>query len=332
MAQPRLLPLAVVLLLLLSVPATAQQMQVPHATCSLEIEGWGGRQSGIRKASLACSGDTVLAAADPLLRPFVQGAKGVTWGRDHCGNEAWNCLFRVCLGTNVHFKNLRIVGLRAPEMQATVCLEGLTSVIFTNATFTNNQGSFIGAACCLHSKYCAVKQCCSSNSPSTHVYLSWNHAPVCALKYNNSALSYRRMALPVTLLPQDQPLGTCSCSTAPWPTIWELMNGTWLALVCCARRMSWCRTAYSPTTALLSAAAQCAWQMGRFALSTASSGATLLHVMAVREGLLPPSTVLQVSSCCARAADGRVAVRGLARPHEASRNNPARFGLLHHGQ
>ncbi len=67
------------------------------------------------------------------------------WAPDgHCGSTAFNCLLRVCRGSRVHFKDLRITGLNAPDYAATLCLDVGTSVKFTNATFKDNMASFIG--------------------------------------------------------------------------------------------------------------------------------------------------------------------------------------------
>jgi hypothetical protein len=138
------------LCLLLIVQAAAQ---VDLATCSLEIEGFYTK-IGIRKASLACSNSTLTPrmAAHPDFQPLVSTAPGVEWGAAQCGgvhnytDQAYKCLLRVCLGSFVHFHNLHIVGLVAPDFTATVCIEGGTNVKFTNATFRDNQASFIGTS------------------------------------------------------------------------------------------------------------------------------------------------------------------------------------------
>lgn len=129
--------------LLLAVTAAAQQQQ--YASCTLEIEGFYTK-SGLRSIKLACTGGTILAAAAPEFRQLVPSAPGVIWAPDaHCSSEAFNCLFRVCKPSNVHFKMIRIVGLQTPEYVASMCLVRDTDVIISNATFKDNTAGFLGA-------------------------------------------------------------------------------------------------------------------------------------------------------------------------------------------
>lgn len=132
------------LLLLLSGPAAdAQQKQ--RVVCSMEVEGYYTKP-GIRRALVSCSNGVISAAVGQEARSYLRLIQGVKRAPDHCGARVYNCLFRVCMGSNVHFKDLRITGLVAPEYVATLCLEGDSDILLTNATFTDNTGSFIGTS------------------------------------------------------------------------------------------------------------------------------------------------------------------------------------------
>jgi hypothetical protein len=111
---------------------------------------------GYKKVSLECSGGssvyTPRIAVDKAIRPLVSPPTGFKLGEEYCGgvhnvsDEAYECLIRVCYGSFVHFKDIRIVGLKAPEYIATVCVEGGTHVRITNALFQDNQASFVGTS------------------------------------------------------------------------------------------------------------------------------------------------------------------------------------------
>lgn len=132
-----------------SAAALQQRQPARAATCVLNIRGQP-QGAGITSASLSCTGSTVaIAAVGALLGRHRASFQGVTWDQQQCGLAASRCLLAVCGGAaHVTLRDSTITGVRGSSLDAVLCvlgvglqvvnstmtLNGVTSILLTNAS------------------------------------------------------------------------------------------------------------------------------------------------------------------------------------------------------
>jgi predicted outer membrane repeat protein len=145
--------------------ATAQSLQLPTAAatatgsagatagaavCSLTLVGFGNR-TGIKEATLSCTGGTIQVAAHRVLQDFWGTDKalpGVVWaGEENCVTNK-ECLLTICGRSNAVFPAATVTLLKSGSnltskaaWQLAVCVTTGSTITFRKSSFTMIKGA-----------------------------------------------------------------------------------------------------------------------------------------------------------------------------------------------